>query len=85
MKAGRDKYKIAGDLTLHGVTKPITLNMWYRGTVFNPTSKKTTAGIQISVIIKRTDFGIGSKFPATSISDEVLIKADGEFTQDENK
>lgn len=39
----------------------------------------------ITGIIKRSDFGTGSKFPAVFISDEVFIKADGEFTQNENK
>jgi len=37
------------------------------------------AGIQITGTIKRSDFGLGAGFPAPMISDEVLIKADGEF------
>ncbi len=84
-KASKDKYKLTGNLTLHGVTKPVTLDLTYRGTVENPMSKKQTAGFQITGTIKRSDFTIGEKFPALIISDEVRIKADGEFTQTENK
>ncbi len=79
--AGKDKYKLTGNLTLHGVTKPVTMDLWYRGTVENPMSKKPTSGFQVTGSIKRSDFGVGEKFPAPMLSDEVLIKADGEFTK----
>jgi polyisoprenoid-binding protein YceI len=75
----KGKYLLTGKLTLHGVTKPVTLNMWYRGTMENPQSKALTAGFKFSGLIKRTDFNIGLKFPAPMISDEVTIKADCEF------
>lgn len=78
-KAGKNRYKLAGDLTLHGVTKPITVNLWYRGSVVNQASKALTAGFQVTGTIKRSDFGIGPKFPPPMIGDEVKIKADGEF------
>jgi polyisoprenoid-binding protein YceI len=79
--AGKDKYKLSGNLTLHGITKPVTLDLWYRGTVENPMSKKPTSGFQVTGTIKRSDFGIGEKFPAPMLSDDVRIKADGEFTK----
>lgn len=78
-KAGKNNYKLTGDLTLHGVTKSVTLDLQYRGTVENPMSKKQTAGFQLSGTIKRSDFNVGPAFPAPFISDEVRIKADGEF------
>ncbi|GAA4437315.1 YceI family protein [Pontibacter saemangeumensis] len=80
-KAGKDKYKVIGNLTLAGATKPVTLDMVYNGTVENPMSKKQTAGFQVTGTIKRSDFNFGSGFPAPMISDEVRIKADGEFIQ----
>lgn len=79
--AGKNRYQLSGDLSLHGVTKPVTMDVLYRGTVENPMSKKPTSGFQVTGTIKRSDFGIGEKFPATLISDEVRIKADGEFTK----
>lgn len=79
-KAGKNKYKLTGDLTLHGITKPVTLTFLYRGTTANPNAKGApVAGIQITGTIKRSDFALGSGFPAPMISDEVVIKADGEF------
>jgi polyisoprenoid-binding protein YceI len=79
--AGKNKYKLTGDLTLHGVTKPVTMNLEYRGTIENPMSKKPTAGFQVTGVIKRSDFNLGNGFPPPMISDEVHIKADGEFIQ----
>jgi polyisoprenoid-binding protein YceI len=81
-KTGDNKYSLTGDLTLHGVTKPVTVTMLHRGTTANPNAKGApVAGIQISGTIKRSDFEVGNKFPAPMISDEVIIKADGEFGQ----
>src|SRR5688572_12436762 len=83
-KVGKNKFKLSGDLTIHGVTKPVTMDLVYRGTVENPMSKKQTAGFQLTGTIKRSQFGIGDKFPAPMISDDVRIKADGEFTPTNN-
>ena len=75
--AGKDRYKLSGDLTIHGQTKPVQMELWYRGTTTN--QKNTTAGFQLTGTLKRSDFGVGPKFPEPMISDEVKIKADGEF------
>jgi len=75
--AGKDRYKLSGDLTIHGRTKPVTMNLWYRGTTLN--QDKTTAGFQLTGTLKRSDFGVGPKFPPPMIADELAIKADGEF------
>ena len=80
-KAGKNKYKLAGNLTLNGITKPVTMDLLYKGSVVNPMSKKQTAGFQVTGTIKRSDFNLGSGFPAPMISNEVRIKADGEFVQ----
>ncbi|MNT07221.1 hypothetical protein D3C72_1419170 [compost metagenome] len=78
-KTGQNKYNLTGKLTLHGITKTVTVNMWYRGTIENPQNKAITAGFQFTAVLKRSDFNIGPKFPAPMISDEVMIKADCEF------
>ncbi len=80
-KAGANKYKLTGNLTMHGVTKPVTLDLVYKGTVENAMNKKQTAGFQLTGTIKRSAFGIGEKFPTAMVSDDVRIKADGEFVQ----
>lgn len=71
-------YVIVGQLTLHGVTKTVTLDAFVRmGT--NPMSKKEVAGLKVSGTIKRSDFGIGAKFGAAMLSDEITLNANGEF------
>jgi polyisoprenoid-binding protein YceI len=77
----KNKYKLTGDLTLHGITKQITMNLEYTGTIENAMNKKPTAGFQVTGVIKRSDFNLGNGFPPPMISDEVRIKADGEFVQ----
>ncbi|MBW7893184.1 MAG: YceI family protein, partial [Chitinophagaceae bacterium] len=76
---GQGRYELTGNLTLHGVTKPVTMELWYRGTIENPQSMAVIFGFQLTGVLKRTDFNIGPKFPAPGISNEVQIKADGEF------
>lgn len=78
-KVSKDKYKLNGNLTLRGITKPVTMDLWYRGTIENAQSKSTVSGFQLTGIVKRSDFGVGPKFPSPILSDEVQIKADGEF------
>ncbi len=76
---GKDQYKLSGNLTIRDVTRPVTMDLVYRGTIDN--NKVATVGFQLTGTIKRSDFNVGSGFPAPMISDEVRIKADGEFTQ----
>ncbi|SEJ42667.1 Polyisoprenoid-binding protein YceI [Dyadobacter koreensis] len=80
-KVSESKYQLTGNLTMHGVTKPVSLDFIYRGTVTNPMNKKAVAGFRATGTIKRSDFGIGPKFEAPMLSEEVIITADGEFGQ----
>jgi polyisoprenoid-binding protein YceI len=80
-KAGKNKYKVTGDLTIHGITKKLTLDLTYRGSAINAMNKKETTGFQVTGTIKRSDFELGNGFPAPMISNEVKIKVDGEFTK----
>ena len=80
-KVGDKKYKVTGDLTLHGVTKTVTLDATLRGIAENPMSKKPTAGFKVTGTIKRSDFQFGTKFPNAMLSDEVTINANTEFVK----
>jgi len=78
-KTSASTYKIAGDFTLHGVTKQITLDASVRtGTGMH---NKPAAGFKISGTINRTDFGI-TKYPAALLGDEITLNANGEFDKD---
>jgi polyisoprenoid-binding protein YceI len=81
-KVDGKKYTLAGDLTIHGVTKAVELEVTFNGTAVHPYNKKTIAGFKISGVIKRSDFGIGPKTPSAVVSDEVTISAKGEFIKD---
>lgn len=75
--AGKDRFKLTGDLTLHGKTQTVTMDLWHRGVTNN--QGKSVAGFQLTGTLKRSDFGVGPKFPPPMVGDVVSIKADGEF------
>ncbi len=50
--------KITGNLTFHGVTKPVVLDAKFYGAGDNPRSKKLNVGFSATTMIKRSDFGI---------------------------
>ena len=73
-------YKLTGDLTMHGITKPVTLDVVYNGTITHPMSKKLVAGFKVSGTFKRSDFGVGGAMPGM-LSDEVTLVANAEFVK----
>lgn len=79
-KAGGNKYKVAGNLTFHGVTKPVTLDATLRGKTVNQ-AKKAIAGFKVTGTIKRSDFNFGTKYATAMLSDEVTLNANTEFVQ----
>lgn len=74
-------YKLAGNLTMHGITKPVVLDIYYKGTVTNPMNKKETSGFLLKGKLNRMDFGVGPKFPATFIGTDIAISGSVEFTE----
>jgi polyisoprenoid-binding protein YceI len=64
---------------LHGDTKPVAMDLWYRGTITNPMSKKDDAGFKLSGVIKRSDFNFAPQAGTSMLSDEITINANGEF------
>ena len=56
-KVGKNQYKLTGNFTLHGVTKEITLDAKYGGTVKDPYGN-VKAGFKITGVTNRTDFGL---------------------------
>lgn len=68
--AGKNKYKLTGDLTMHGVTKEIILDVIYKGTVVDP-YKNTKAGFKLSGTLNRNDFGLS--WNGKLASGEILV------------
>ncbi len=75
------KYKLVGNLTLHGVTKPVELEVTFNGTTVHPYNKKTIAGFKVTGKFKRSEFGVGEKTPSAVVSEEVHIHANTEFAK----
>lgn len=57
-KTGGDKVELVGDLTIRGVTKPVTLKGKQLGPVKNPFTSQTTIGYSLKGAINRDDFGL---------------------------
>ncbi|MCU1430380.1 MAG: polyisoprenoid-binding protein [Actinomycetia bacterium] len=54
---GDGHYELIGDLTVHGVTRPVTWDLQYEGTVKDPWGG-TRAGFSASVDVNRKDWGL---------------------------
>ena len=70
-KAGADALKVQGDLTIHGVTKPATLDVKVLKTGEHPMKKVPAVGFDITTTIKRSEFGVSKYVP--NVSDEIPI------------
>ena len=67
---------VNGNLTLHGVTKPVVLNVEGPIGPVQGMDQKQHAGFSATTTISRSAFGIGSKFPAAMVGDEVKLSID---------
>jgi polyisoprenoid-binding protein YceI len=82
MKFNGDKVvEVPGELTLHGVTKPVTLTMNLFNCYTNPMMKKEVCGGDASVTIKRSEFGI-VKYAPMPVSDDVKLQIQVEAIKD---
>ena len=81
---GNGKLSIVGDLTLHGVTKPVTLDVQYSGAAKSPMGGEVV-GLTASTTINRQDFGINFDKKLDSgglmIGNEVRIEIEIEAAQ----
>jgi polyisoprenoid-binding protein YceI len=77
-KVGDSKFQLTGDLTMKGITKPVTLDLTLLGVGEHPRSKKQLAGFKVSGTIDRTEFSVGN-MPAITVGHDVELRASGEF------
>jgi polyisoprenoid-binding protein YceI len=64
---------VNGNLTLHGVTKPVVLEVEGPTGPLKGMGGKMHAGFSATTKIKRTDFGIAPKAPSAILGDEVPL------------
>jgi len=70
VKKSSTGYEVTGELTLHGVTKPVTIQVTPTGSGKGPTGA-ALAGIEATFSIKRTEFGMTKMVPG--VGDDVTI------------
>ncbi|NOW44578.1 polyisoprenoid-binding protein YceI [Novosphingobium sp. SG751A] len=68
---------IAGNLTFHGVTRPVVLKAAFLASGVNPLSKGYTVGFNATASLKRTDYGVKTYIPL--IGDEVTLRISAAF------
>ena len=73
---GGSGLQISGNLTLHGVSKPVVLDVEGPTAPITGMDKKPHSGFSASTTIHRLDFGIGPNTPTAIVSDEVKITID---------
>lgn len=74
--------KMTGDLTMRGITKPVTLDVTFNGTGIGFGPPVPRVGFSATGIVRKTDFGM-TKF-AGVLGDDVQIAIEAEFTRDAN-
>ncbi len=72
---GAGSADVAGLLTLHGVTKPLTLHAKFVGAGVNLLDRKETVGFSLTGALKRSDYGVTKYVPLVSDDVQLMISA----------
>lgn len=71
--------KITGNLTVHGVTRPVVLDATFNAGGVHPMNQKYVVGFNAKGAVKRSDFGIGRFTPM--VGDDVTLTISAEFVR----
>jgi len=74
---GDNKGELTGDLTIHGVTKPVTLSVKFNGHSPDPLNKLETLGFSADGVFSRAQFGLSTWYPA--VGDDIHVAIQAEF------
>ena len=78
-KVSDDEYKLNGDLTIRGTTKPVTVNVEFGGIVVDPYGQ-TKAGFTVDGKIRRKEYGLTwdavTEAGSVVVSDEIKLHAE---------
>ena len=70
-RVGAHGLKVAGTLTLHGISRPVVLDVTINKIGMHPMAGRAAAGFDAKTMVKRSDFGIAKYVP--NVSDEIAI------------
>jgi len=76
---GKNSGEMTGDLTIHGVTQPVTLAVTFNGGAPNPLTGRHTLGFSASGRFSRGAFGLMHWYPA--VGREIQLRIEAEFEQ----
>jgi len=76
-RTGEKTLDVTGNLTLHGVTRPLVLHATLNQLGPNPFDKRPTVGFSATGSLRRSDFGMKTYLPM--IGDAITITIDAEF------
>lgn len=76
---GESTGHVTGDLSMHGVTRPVTLDVVFNGGGTNPLTGAETLGFSATARLLRSQFGLGTWIPA--VGNQVLIEIEAEFVR----
>ncbi len=84
-RTGNNTGTITGDLTLHGVTRSVTLDTTFGGLTTDPFSGKDDVGFHATTTLKRTDFGLTGMVWESVVSDNVKLTIEAMFQHARDK
>lgn len=79
VREGPRTASIVGNLTFHGVTRPVTLKAAFHGSGVDPVAKAYTVGFDATAAIRRSDFGVKTYVPL--IGDDVDLRISAAFVK----
>lgn len=79
VRTGDARGTLTGDLTIRGVTRPVTLDVTFNGSAPNPLTKQPTLGFSAHGHFSRAQFGLATWFPA--VGDDIAVRIEAEFAR----
>ena len=76
---GPEKLRVTGELTMHGATKPVTLDVAVTKVGINPRLNVPCVGFEATTKLKRSDFNLGKFVPL--VSDEIQVHISSEVAE----
>ncbi|MEA3131854.1 MAG: hypothetical protein QOF46_3649 [Paraburkholderia sp.] len=78
-RTGESRGTLTGDLTIHGVRQPVTLDVTFNGFAPDPLTKKDTLGFSADGHFSRAKFGLATWYPA--VGDDIHVRVQAEFVK----
>jgi polyisoprenoid-binding protein YceI len=80
-RTGSNTGRMTGDLTIHGVTKPVTFEVTFNGGLQAPIGNAYEIGFHATATVKRSDFGLDKMMWKSFVGDDVKLIIEALFTQ----